>query len=88
MQVRRGARLRLAPVLNRLAGVADRAYRDERLAEQPARGRHVDHPVTVALVHLDRRAQVDDRHGRVAGGLEVHAAAVARRDVPGSDGVE
>ena len=73
----RTARLRLAAVRDRLTGVANRAYFDERLADELARAARADAPLAVALLDVDRFKPLNDTHGHLAGDAVLRAVAAA-----------
>jgi diguanylate cyclase (GGDEF)-like protein len=62
-----------------LTGLANRRAWDERLAQELARTRRSGHPLSVALLDLDRFKLFNDRHGHQAGDRLLKEAAAAWR---------
>lgn len=84
--VRRAGHLRMQSVRDRLTGLANRAYFDERLAEAFELRARRGTPVAVVLLDVDHFKQVNDRHGHGAGDAVLRAVARAlRRQARGSD---
>lgn len=77
--VARAGGLRVASVRDQLTGAANRAYFDERLAEEVARARRTGRPLALALLDLDHFKSVNDRYGHAAGDAVLRAAAQALR---------
>lgn len=84
--VARAGRLRTDSVRDRLTGLANRAYFDERLSEECARARRAGQPLSLALLDLDHFKRVNDAHGHLAGDAVLRAVAgVLRAHVRGYD---
>jgi two-component system, cell cycle response regulator len=65
--VRRAQRLRLGATRDRLTGLYNRAYIEERGAEELARGARYAHPLALAMLDVDFFKQFNDTHGHAAG---------------------
>lgn len=60
---------------DRLTGLANRAYFDERLAAEVARARRTGQPLSLAFLDLDRFKLLNDRLGHAAGDAALQRAA-------------
>lgn len=65
--VDRTQRLRQLSTVDRLTGLLNRGYFDERIEEEASRARRYGRPLTVALIDLDRFKQFNDTFGHAAG---------------------
>jgi diguanylate cyclase (GGDEF)-like protein len=65
--VDRTQKLRALSTVDRLTGLLNRGYFDERIEEEASRARRYGRPLTVALVDLDRFKQFNDTFGHAAG---------------------
>ena len=65
--VRRAQRLRIGATRDRLTGLYNRAYVEERGAEELARGARYAHPLALAMLDVDFFKQFNDTHGHAAG---------------------
>jgi diguanylate cyclase (GGDEF)-like protein len=65
--VDRVRRLRLLSTQDGLTGLYNRAYFDERVAEELLRARRYDRPLAIAVLDLDNFKSVNDRYGHAAG---------------------
>ena len=84
--VRRAQRLRIGATRDRLTGLYNRAYVEERGAEELARGARYAHPLALAMLDVDFFKQFNDTHGHAAGDHVLRT--VARRlqaNVRGTD---
>ena len=75
----RGERLRHLSTRDRLTGLYNRGYFDERLEEELQRAARGRVPVSVALLDLDHFKQFNDAHGHMAGDAALRAFAGALR---------
>ncbi|HUF30123.1 MAG TPA: GGDEF domain-containing protein [Gemmatimonadaceae bacterium] len=65
--VDRTQRLRQLSTVDRLTGLLNRGYFDERIEEEASRARRYGRPLTVALIDLDKFKQFNDTYGHAAG---------------------
>jgi diguanylate cyclase (GGDEF)-like protein len=65
--VDRTQKLRQLSTVDRLTGLLNRGYFDERIEEEASRARRYGRPLTVALIDLDRFKQFNDTFGHAAG---------------------
>jgi diguanylate cyclase (GGDEF)-like protein len=65
--VDRARRLRLVSTQDGLTGLYNRAYFDERVAEELLRARRYNRPLAIAVIDLDNFKDVNDRYGHAAG---------------------
>jgi two-component system, cell cycle response regulator len=65
--VDRARRLRLVSTQDALTGLYNRAYFDERVAEELMRARRYNRPLAIAVLDLDNFKDVNDRYGHSAG---------------------
>lgn len=65
--VRRAQRLRRQSILDRLTGLLNRAYFDDRVQVEMSRAERYGHPLALALIDLDRFKRVNDTLGHAAG---------------------
>ncbi len=65
--VDRVRRLRLLSTQDALTGLYNRAYFDERVAEELLRARRYDRPLAIAVLDIDNFKDVNDRYGHAAG---------------------
>jgi diguanylate cyclase (GGDEF)-like protein len=65
--VDRTQRLRQLSTVDRLTGLLNRGYFDERIEEEASRSRRYGRPLTVALIDLDKFKQFNDTYGHAAG---------------------
>lgn len=65
--VDRTQRLRQLSTVDRLTGLLNRGYFDERVEEEASRARRYGRPLTVALIDLDKFKQFNDTYGHAAG---------------------
>lgn len=65
--VDRTQRLRQLSTVDRLTGLLNRGYFDERIEEEASRARRYGRPLTVALIDLDKFKQFNDTFGHAAG---------------------
>jgi diguanylate cyclase (GGDEF)-like protein len=90
----RAEQLRRLSTRDRLTGLYNRGYFDERLEEELRRAARGRVPLSVALLDLDHFKQFNDTHGHVAGDAALRAFAGALRaslrlgDVPARFGGE
>lgn len=78
--VERGRRLRLLSTHDALTGVYNRAYFDERVAEELLRARRYKRPFAIAILDLDRFKAVNDKFGHAAGDEALQQFAALLRD--------
>ena len=78
--VLRARGLRRLSVRDRLTGLVNRGYFDERLAQEIARARRGGRPLSVAVVDVDHFKAFNDAHGHPAGDAALCAVAAALRD--------
>jgi diguanylate cyclase (GGDEF)-like protein len=65
--VDRVQRLRMLSTQDGLTGLYNRAYFDERVAEELLRARRYERPLSIAVLDLDNFKSINDRYGHVAG---------------------
>lgn len=65
--VDRTQRLRQLSTVDRLTGLLNRGYFDERIEEEASRARRYGRPLKVALIDLDKFKQFNDTFGHAAG---------------------
>jgi diguanylate cyclase (GGDEF)-like protein len=65
--VDRTQKLRQLSTVDRLTGLLNRGYFDERIEEEASRARRYGRPLTVALIDLDHFKQFNDTFGHAAG---------------------
>lgn len=65
--VDRTQRLRQLSTVDRLTGLLNRGYFDERVEEEASRARRYGRPLTIALIDLDKFKQFNDTYGHAAG---------------------
>lgn len=75
--VARAERLRLLSAVDRLTGLFNRGYFDERFAEALSRARRARRPLSLALLDLDEFKRFNDDFGHEAGDVALRAAAEA-----------
>jgi diguanylate cyclase (GGDEF)-like protein len=75
--VARAERLRLLSAVDRLTGLFNRGYFDERFAEALSRARRARRPLSLALFDLDEFKRFNDDFGHEAGDVALRAAAEA-----------
>ena len=63
-----------------LTGLHNRGYHDQRLREEVVRARRHKHPLTVAMVDVDRFKNFNDTYGHSAGDLALQAIANMLKD--------
>lgn len=79
-------RYREAATIDELTGLMNRRAFDERLAEEVARARRYDTPLSLVMVDLDDFKLVNDRHGHAAGDLMLRTVGVLlRSELRGTD---
>ncbi len=82
----RTGRLRLLSTVDRLTGLFNRAYFDERIQQELARARRTGLPLSVVLIDLDRFKLFNDRYGHAVGDEALRVFAnVLRHAVRASD---
>jgi diguanylate cyclase (GGDEF)-like protein len=77
--VLRAQRLRLLSITDRLTGVANRGFFDQRLAEEESRARRYGHPFAIAIVDVDYFKRFNDTYGHVAGDRALQTLAETLR---------
>jgi diguanylate cyclase (GGDEF)-like protein len=77
--VERAGRHRRDSMSDRLTGLPNRRYIEDRLDEAMAAARRTRRPLVLALADLDRLKQINDRHGHAAGDAVLRHAATALR---------
>jgi diguanylate cyclase (GGDEF)-like protein len=84
--VARGMRLRQLSTVDRLTGLLNRGYFDERADEELSRAARYRHPLSLALVDVDHFKAFNDTYGHAAGDVALRAlAGVMRGTVRRSD---
>ncbi|MGE0453300.1 MAG: GGDEF domain-containing protein [Vicinamibacteria bacterium] len=73
--VLRAQRLRQLSTLDRLTGIFNRGFFDERIREEAIRSRRYQRPFTIALIDVDHFKPFNDTHGHVAGDTALQALA-------------
>jgi two-component system, cell cycle response regulator len=84
--VLRSQELRLLSRSDRLTGLPNRGYFDERVSVEIARARRYGHPLSIAMLDIDHFKQFNDSLGHAAGDIALRAVATTlRRLVRGGD---
>jgi two-component system cell cycle response regulator len=84
--VLRSQELRLLSRSDRLTGLPNRGYFDERVSVEIARARRYGHPLSIAMLDIDHFKQFNDLLGHAAGDIALRAvASTLRRLVRGGD---
>jgi diguanylate cyclase (GGDEF)-like protein len=84
--VGRAMRLRQLSTMDRLTGLLNRGYFDDRAEEELSRARRYGRPLSFALLDADHFKAFNDTYGHAAGDVALRAlAAVLRRSVRRSD---
>jgi two-component system cell cycle response regulator len=73
--VDRSRQLRHLSALDRLTGLLNRGYFETRYQAEVARARRHDHPLSVALLDLDRYKNFNDRYGHASGDVALRVLA-------------
>jgi diguanylate cyclase (GGDEF)-like protein len=73
------ARIEAMARTDELTGLANRRASDEEIRRELARARRMGHPVTIAMLDLDRFKDYNDRHGYPAGDVLLREATAAWR---------
>jgi len=73
--VDRSRQLRHLSALDRLTGLLNRGYFENRLQAEVARARRHGHPLAVALLDLDRYKNFNDRYGHASGDVALRVLA-------------
>jgi two-component system cell cycle response regulator len=84
--VLRSQELRLLSRSDRLTGLPNRGYFDERVSVEIARARRYGHPLSIAMLDIDNFKRFNDSLGHAAGDIALRAvASTLRRLVRGGD---
>jgi diguanylate cyclase (GGDEF)-like protein len=84
--VLRSQELRLLSRSDRLTGLPNRGYFDERVSVEIARARRYGHPLSIAMLDIDHFKEFNDSLGHAAGDIALRAVATTlRRLVRGGD---
>ena len=84
--VLRSQELRLLSRSDRLTGLPNRGYFDERVSVEIARARRYGHPLSIAMLDIDHFKRFNDSLGHAAGDIALRAVATTlRRLVRGGD---
>lgn len=84
--VGRAKRLRQLSTMDRLTGLLNRGYFDERADEEMSRAARYGRPLSIALLDADHFKAFNDTYGHAAGDVALRAlAAVLRRSLRRSD---
>ena len=84
--VRQSLQLRISSTHDALTKVMNRAFFEERLQDELARGRRAGQPLCVALLDIDHFKRVNDEHGHDAGDAALQVvASVMRRALRRTD---
>ena len=78
--VDRGRRLRLLSTHDALTGLYNRAYFDERVAEELLRARRYQRPLAIAVLDLDHFKAVNDKFGHASGDIVLQRFADLLRE--------
>ena len=73
--VLRGQRLRRLSTSDRLTGLMNRGYFDERMAGEVSRARRYNHPLSVAMIDVDHFKRFNDTMGHAAGDFALQVLA-------------
>jgi two-component system, cell cycle response regulator len=73
--VLRGQRLRRLSTSDRLTGLMNRGYFDERMAGEVSRARRYGHPMSVAMIDVDHFKRFNDTMGHAAGDVALQILA-------------
>lgn len=79
--VLRARRLRQLSMSDRLTGLFNRAYFDERVAAEVSRASRHTHPLALAMIDVDHFKFFNDTHGHTAGDMALCAVANTLRRV-------
>ncbi|MGI9078185.1 MAG: GGDEF domain-containing protein [Gemmatimonadaceae bacterium] len=79
MIVVRAQRLRKLSTVDRLTGVLNRGFFDERMAEEMSRADRYGHPLSIAFIDIDRFKDFNDTYGHAAGDAAIQAIATTLR---------
>lgn len=77
--VLRAQRLRQLSTLDRLTGIFNRGFFDERIRDEEGRARRYQRPFAIALIDVDHFKPFNDTHGHVAGDTALQALAEVLR---------
>jgi len=84
--VRQSLQLRISSTHDALTKVMNRAFFEERMADELVRGRRTGQPLCVALLDIDHFKRVNDEHGHDAGDAALQVvASVMRRSLRRTD---
>ena len=76
----RAQRLQHLSTHDRLTGLLNRGYFDDRAIEEVSRARRYAHPLSVALIDLDEFKRFNDVYGHATGDAALRAVATTLRD--------
>jgi two-component system, cell cycle response regulator len=77
----RGTRLQQLSSTDRMTGLFNRGYFDERLAAELSRARRNQHPLSLVMMDVDHFKRFNDRHGHAAGDAALKAVATLVRQM-------